>query len=215
VNYGPISVDIAAPEIAAQIGKVTHALLLPANKDLRLLVFSGAQAGPQNRIICMQTAQLLADSFGYGVCVLDAESEEPLLTDMGWQLEEKRGRGLFRGQERSSHTVEGLWLLGKEQVATYLKADSAPEVLRLQMEQLRAFFDFVLICAPRLSETRGSALASQADGVLLVVEAGSVRRQTLNQLKRTLDRVNGHLIGTVLTNRVFPIPEWIFRWFRL
>jgi len=43
-------------------------------------------------------------------------------------------------------------------------------------------------------------LASQVDGVLLVVKAGGTKREHVQAAKDRLEKVNARLIGSVLTN---------------
>jgi non-specific protein-tyrosine kinase len=45
-----------------------------------------------------------------------------------------------------------------------------------------------------------SLLASKVDGVLLVVKAGSTKRDYVKAAKDRLEKVNARLIGAVLTN---------------
>ena len=74
--------------------------------------------------------------------------------------------------------------------------------------QARQEFDYVLIDAPHLlidsSPVGHSAdpviLAAQADGVLLVLDAHSTRKEALPQAMRTLKTVGANVIGTVLNN---------------
>ncbi len=46
-------------------------------------------------------------------------------------------------------------------------------------------------------------LANQVDGVLLVVDAGTTRRETALRGKEQLEKVGGHPLGVVL-NRISP-----------
>jgi non-specific protein-tyrosine kinase len=61
--------------------------------------------------------------------------------------------------------------------------------------------DIVLFDAPPVvAVTDAALLASKVDGVLLVVSAGKTKRDHAKKAKALLDKVNAHLIGTVLTN---------------
>jgi protein-tyrosine kinase len=50
-----------------------------------------------------------------------------------------------------------------------------------------------------------------ADGVILVVEANSTRREMARTAKETFDDANVKLLGAILNNRTFPIPEALYR----
>jgi Mrp family chromosome partitioning ATPase len=45
----------------------------------------------------------------------------------------------------------------------------------------------------------------------MVLEANSTRRITARKAKKTLEDGNVRVLGTVLNNRTFPIPEKIYR----
>jgi len=51
-----------------------------------------------------------------------------------------------------------------------------------------------------IAVTDAAVLASKVDAVLLVVSAGKTKRDHAKKAKAMLDKVNAHLIGTVLTN---------------
>jgi len=66
---------------------------------------------------------------------------------------------------------------------------------------LKSRADFVLFDAPPvIAVTDAALLASQLDGVLLVVSAGQTRREHALQAKALLEKINVRIVGTVLTN---------------
>jgi Mrp family chromosome partitioning ATPase len=80
------------------------------------------------------------------------------------------------------------------------------------MAELREKFDYVLIDAPPISSYVDAVLLGQiADGVILVVEANSTRRETARMVKETFEGANVKLLGAILNNRTFPIPEALYR----
>lgn len=61
--------------------------------------------------------------------------------------------------------------------------------------------DMVLFDAPPvIAVTDAAVLASRVDAVLLVISAGKTKREHANKAKALLEKVNAHLIGTVLNN---------------
>jgi len=70
----------------------------------------------------------------------------------------------------------------------------------------------VLIAAPGVNVSGDAQLLGQvADAAILVVEANKTRRLAARKAKETLDSAGVRLIGSVLHNREFPIPEQLFR----
>jgi len=61
--------------------------------------------------------------------------------------------------------------------------------------------DMVLFDAPPIvAVTDAAVLASKVDAVLLVISAGKTKREHAKKAKALLEKVNAHLIGTVLNN---------------
>jgi hypothetical protein len=83
--------------------------------------------------------------------------------------------------------------------------------LRL-LEELRNEFEFVVIQGPAAGTSSESALLGQlTDGIILVLDARSTRRAAARKAKETLDAAQCRMLGTVLAQRMFPIPERIYR----
>jgi Mrp family chromosome partitioning ATPase len=81
-----------------------------------------------------------------------------------------------------------------------------------RLEQLRLDFDYTLLQAPAAGSSSEAAMfGSLCDGVILVLEARSTRRLAAQKVKAMLHAANARLLGTILTERTFPIPERIYR----
>jgi len=69
------------------------------------------------------------------------------------------------------------------------------------IEQLTGMADLVMFDTPPvIAVTDAAVLASRVDGVLLVISAGSTRREYVQQAKALLEKVNARVVGAVLTN---------------
>lgn len=69
------------------------------------------------------------------------------------------------------------------------------------LADLRAQADFVLVDAPPVLAVTDAALwASKVDGVVLLVNAGSTKRDHAQQAKAVLEKVHAHIVGAVLLN---------------
>jgi non-specific protein-tyrosine kinase len=69
------------------------------------------------------------------------------------------------------------------------------------LKQLKAQADIILFDAPpMIAVTDATLIASQVDGVLLVLRAGSTRRDHAEQARDLLARAKVRLLGSVLTN---------------
>jgi Mrp family chromosome partitioning ATPase len=88
------------------------------------------------------------------------------------------------------------------------------EKARRRVAELRSRFDYVLIEAPANSTISSSVILGQlADGAVVVVEANETRREVVRNAVDELSAANVRVLGAVLNNRRFPIPEKLYRMF--
>jgi non-specific protein-tyrosine kinase len=98
-------------------------------------------------------------------------------------------------------TVQNLWLLTSGTIPPNPAELVASRRMSDVIAALQKQADIVLFDAPPVvAVTDAALLASKVDGVLLVVSAGKTKRDHAKKAKALLDKVNAHLIGTVLTN---------------
>jgi len=80
------------------------------------------------------------------------------------------------------------------------------------LSEVRRQFDYSIAQGPPAGESNRAAAAAQcADGVILVLSAERTRRAAASTVKQTLEAAHARILGTVLSDRVFPIPEAIYR----
>jgi Mrp family chromosome partitioning ATPase len=84
--------------------------------------------------------------------------------------------------------------------------------LHVLMGEIRSQFDFSIVEAPPAGESnQAAAMAQFADGIILVLLAQRTRRVTAERVKETLEQAQARLLGAVLSEREFPVPEVIYR----
>ena len=70
----------------------------------------------------------------------------------------------------------------------------------------------MVISAPPVNLCPDAILFGQfSDGVVLVLKANSTRRATALKVKESFEASNVRLLGAVLNDRTFPIPEALYR----
>jgi Mrp family chromosome partitioning ATPase len=50
-----------------------------------------------------------------------------------------------------------------------------------------------------------------ADGIILVLEAHNTRRAIARKIIETFEAAQVRVLGIVLSQRTFPLPEWMYR----
>ena len=198
---------------------VKRLFLSPGPKKApRTVIFSPADVGNGSSSICARTAATLAACVSGCVCLVDADLDSPSLHRHFGVEEDGCGLQEMVTQAGRIHNFarqlpgQNLWLVtcgGREADSqTLLSSD----VMRSRLAELRAAFDYVLIQAPPVNLDGASILLGPlADGVVLVIEANSTRRAVARKAKEDLAFANVQLLGAILNNRTFPIPEVLYR----
>jgi protein-tyrosine kinase len=84
--------------------------------------------------------------------------------------------------------------------------------MRLRIQELRSEFDFILVDTPSLAASNVAVgLGSLSDGVVLVLKANASRRESATQAVEDFHSGNAKVLGAVLNQRKFPIPNKIYK----
>ena len=214
-DCGSLSLQHASADEVAQVHRLVQALLSGENASVRLLAFTGAPENGQSRSVALHTAECLARQQGYRVCVIDADISSNDTFHSRWSIENSRSVETRISPSAQSQSVGELWLLDRGQAAALVAPPAGSQSPREQLLELHSSFDYTILCAPATQSSKSAPIVNDLEGIVLVVEAGKVRRQALESATRILTAGNARLLGTVLTGRVLPIPERLFRWLRL
>jgi hypothetical protein len=80
-----------------------------------------------------------------------------------------------------------------------------------KLAELRSYFEYAVIEGPPAAVSSEAAVLGQiTDGLILVLGAHSTRKATARKLKESLEGAHSRILGTVLSERRFPIPERIY-----
>jgi Mrp family chromosome partitioning ATPase len=195
---------------------VERMFLFPNSHSPRAVVFSSVQGNGSSEICC-RAGEVLATQGSGSVCLVDANLRAPSLHQL---LRVGKFPGLADATVKpgpiKDFTVRiaggNLWLLPSGSSAAEAQGLFASDRLRSRLGELVEEFEFVLIDAPAVGSSSDAVLLGQmADGVVLVLEANSTRRETARMAKERLESANVKLLGAVLNNRTFPIPEALYR----
>lgn len=192
-----------------QIRGLVQRIFLSSHPPCRQVVFSAVDAETDIRDICMRVAQTLTEHVRR-VCIVDCLSEKPYGVMTGEPIFSREVSGTPR---ESSRQLSGqVWLMASEVFWGGPGEVCSAEVLSRRLHQLRSEFDDCVIQAPATG-TSGTAalLARLSDGMILVLQAHSTRRLAAQRAQAMLRAVDAKLLGMVLSERTFPIPEKLYR----
>ncbi|MFC5864163.1 CpsD/CapB family tyrosine-protein kinase [Acidicapsa dinghuensis] len=183
----------------------------------RVVVFAGVDHRSGCSQISASVAEVLAKHSTEPVCLVEANFRSPALPEMFGTTNHHGLADALRRKEPISSFVkplsqDKLWLLSSGKLA-----DDSPELFSSsnfagRITQLRQQFDFVVIDAPPLTHYSDAvAIAKHTDGLVLVLEANSTRKEAATAITQTLRSADIPILGAVLNKRTFPIPEQLYR----
>jgi protein-tyrosine kinase len=211
--------DLEAITREEEIKLVQRVFLGTAADSPRVALFAGLENEVGCASTCARVAELLAARAEGPVCIVDANFPRP-------SLHEYFGVDNLKGLAEA--TVESgpiqnfvqqipepdLWLIPSGKAASQLRFPAMADGLRVRIEELRETFRYVVIhSGPLRMETSAMLLSRWTDGVVLVLEANATRKVAARRAKEILDAAGVSVLGVVLNNRTFPIPEAIYRTF--
>ena len=182
----------------------------------KVVSFSGIECDDRSSWICARAGESLASQADTSVCLVDANFGSP--QQLHTHLDAGNRTGLAaalttEGPIRSFATplsIGDLWLMPSGSAKGNLSRYA--ESCRTRFAELRQEFGYVLISAPPLTrETEATLMGQLADGVVLIVEANQTRRESVRKAKEHLESAQVQLLGAVLDQRTFPIPEFLYR----
>jgi capsular exopolysaccharide synthesis family protein len=80
------------------------------------------------------------------------------------------------------------------------------------MDKLHAMFEFIIFdSSPLIRFSETTMLASRLDGLILILEAESTRREVAQVARSNLERTGAHVYGAILNKKQFYIPQKLYR----
>ena len=198
---------------------VQNVFLLRGEESPRVVIFAGIDPGNGCSSICAHVADILAGQKIGSVCMVDANLRTPALPEI-YGVSNHYGltdalskKGPIRDFTKIVRS-DNLWLLSCGSLAPET-ADSPTmlnsETMKARISELRKEFDYVLIdSAPLNTYSDGVVLGQLADGMVLVLEANSTRREAAAKVTENLRAAQVRILGAVLNKRTFPIPESVY-----
>jgi hypothetical protein len=182
---------------------VQQLFLRPEAGLARNVVFAPTEESVETARLCGDVAKVLAEEARYTVGLIDAgfdaipleqqlEIPVPLPAKITWPVV-PRLRFV---------PCQSWWPEAGVQPVTDQNTDRLREVM--------AEFDFSIVCCSPICWIT-ARIALHCDGLVLVLTANKTRHRVAAQIKDRLDKLRIPLLGTVLANRRFPVPQGLYR----
>ncbi len=195
---------------------VQRVFLLPGGQAPHTVVFAGSEPGDGCSWICARAAEALACQVSGSVCLVDANLRAP-------GLHEQFGIPNIRGLSEALLQNEPMGIFVTTLVPHNLSIVSCgtpaegveglltSNRMRARLKELRAMFDYVLVDTSAVSASKDAiALGAVSDGAVLVLKANSSRKETARNAVQELQTAKVRVLGAVLNQRTFPIPDAIY-----
>jgi hypothetical protein len=192
-------------------GLVRQVFFSSADRPIRQVVFSAVDPETEALSICRQVGEALALETQGSVAVVGGFPQilkvQEVQPDEVGKKDPCDGGGRLR--QNATKVRANLWWIPTEEGNSDLRPATS---LHARLGQVRREFDYSIIGAPSASESHAAmAMAQFADGIVLVLSARYTRRAVARKIKESLEGTKARILGTVLSERVFPIPEALYR----
>ncbi len=204
---GWVPEDFAREQIQ---GLVRQVFFSSAERPVRQVVFSAAEAETDVQNLCWQVGEALSLETSGDIALV---GEYPQVSrDPGTRAREvanpvdESSRGL---RQAATRVGANLWIVPP---AGNAKQQVTCACLHAYQAAIRSQFEYSIVVGLPVAESNAAmAMAQFADGIVLVLSAHHTRRITAHKIKEKLEAAQARLLGTVLSDRAFPIPERIYR----
>jgi polysaccharide biosynthesis transport protein len=201
-----------APAVRSELTKLVLGTFL-STPERKVVMFTGVEAQEGAKWIAACTADILSNSVGSRVCLLDADLACPTLHRY-FSIPNQNGLAAVLwnscSADRATKRVgENLWIipagtpLGNSQMtATMFQAT---------IVDLLGPFDYLVISAPDYERYLEVAVIGAAtEGAVLVLDAMLTRRVTAQHAKLALEAAKVRILGCVYNNQSFPVPQFLY-----
>jgi Mrp family chromosome partitioning ATPase len=210
----PVPFDgVAFEEITALVQRV---FLLPSSEAPHVVVFAGTEPGNGCTWMCARVGEALASQVAGHVCLVDANLRTPGLHEQfGVANHYGLSDALIQPEPINGFVVPlshpNLAIVSCGGVIEKAQVLLTSKRMSARLAELRSIFDYVLVDSSAINSSKEAiVLGAASDGVLLVLKANSSRRETARSAVHELQAANVRILGAVLNQRTFPIPEGIY-----
>lgn len=194
--------DAKSPVAEAYRTIRTNIKFSQTEKALKSIVLTSATPNEGNTTTISNLAVVLAQA-GHRVVVMDCDFRNPTQH----KLFKLHNKGLSNSIATGSDVMEVMQESGIENLCVLTSGPVAPnpsellssERMNIVLEKLKEQFDYVLVDAPPIMPvTDAAVIAGKVDGVILLIEAGSISPSIAKEAKERMEQGGGHILGVVL-----------------
>ena len=189
-------------------GLVRRVFFASGGQPMKQVVFSAAEPHTDVGIICDQVGEALAVETGADIAIVGRNPSAAAMMHV------QRKRHMENVAIKSWSTKAGinLWRVPESGLREHSEESGSGRYWLSCLAELRNEFEYAVIQGPAAGASSEAALLGQlADGIILVLGARSTRGAVARKIKETLEGAQSRILGAVLSERMFPVPERIYR----
>jgi hypothetical protein len=188
-------------------GLVRRVFLTGSGRPMKQVVFSAAEPHTDVANICDQVGRALALETRADIAIIGRGQRERETSQIHALPVESAAL-----KSQAVRIVMNLWYVPELGLQEHPEAAGAGPCWLSCLAKLRNEFEYAVIQGPVAGISSEAALLGRlADGIILVLEAHSTRKAAARKIKETLEGGQCRILGTVLSERKFPLPERIYR----
>ena len=192
--------------VASEAYRTLRTNLIYSHVDVppKVIVLTSPGSGEGKSTSCANLGVVLAQT-GKAVLILDCDFRKPVMHKF-FGMRNLIGlvdvlAGERKLQEVTSQPLEGLTVAPAGRIPPNPSELLGAQRFKQLLTGARQEFDYVLVDAPPVGIVSDAAIvATQGDGVLLVLDAQNTRKRAVQQALRNLDNVGASVLGTVMNN---------------
>ena len=203
-------------DVSEEFHRIKQNILTNPGEKIKTILFSSPTGREGSSTVVVNFGIALASN-GERVLLVDANLREPSL-HLAFDLERENGLSDLILDKGDSVPAMKETRFSNLFVITCGRRHSNPTLLLesgsldFYIQEMKAQADWVIFDSPPINASNESVLlATKVDGVVMVVEAERTRWQVAESAKQKIESNNGRILGVVLNNRKFYIPEWLYR----
>ena len=173
------------------------------SRRVRHVGFATVEASTATATLCFEIAAALAKEGRYDVGLIDAHPDSVLLqTELQIPSHNRT--------EATWPIAPRLWMVPRQSWLPDASGQRITDQNLSRLRELTAEFDFSILWCDSVSWLT-SSIGRACDGLVLVLTANKTRRLVAAQIKDQLSKAQVPLLGTVLAERRFPVPQGLYR----
>lgn len=197
----------------------TNVLSINKVKPPKVIVITSSQHSEGKTFTCLNLAVTLAQSTHKPkVLLIDGDLRRGKVAKYLGVNQDKGLNEILSDEVKPSEVmfnidIDNLTFISSGAVAEYPSELLSSVRMKNFVMDMKTKFDHIIIDTPPIiSVTDSGILGAQADGVLLVIQAGRTQRGIIKRATELLQQAHSKIIGHILTNIEYHLPEYIYRY---